>query len=85
MPTVRVTSEVGPLRAVLANTPGNELLAVTPRNRSDYLYEDLIDLEQAQRQHRRLERALIAIEGAEPVRGGRGPRCRERLLRRDDL
>jgi arginine deiminase len=49
-----VTSEIGPLRAVLVHTPGNELLAVTPRTRKDYLYDDLIDVEFAQREHRRL-------------------------------
>lgn len=54
MTSVRVTSEIGPLRAVLVHTPGNELLAVTPRTRKDYLYDDLIDVEFAQREHRRL-------------------------------
>lgn len=50
---VRVTSEVGALRAVLVHTPGPELLAVTPANREDYLYDDIIDLESAEREHRR--------------------------------
>ncbi len=54
MASVRVTSEIGPLRAVLVHTPGDELLAVTPRTRHDYLYDDLIDVEFAQREHRRL-------------------------------
>lgn len=54
MASVRVTSEIGPLRAVLVHTPGNELLAVTPRTRKDYLYDDLIDIEFAQREHHRL-------------------------------
>src|SRR3989442_1048534 len=44
MARVRVTSEIGPLRAVLVHTPGPELLAVTPGNRADYLYDDIIDL-----------------------------------------
>jgi arginine deiminase len=52
MSRVRVTSEVGPLRAVLVHTPGRELVAVTPGNREDYLYDDIIDLELAQREHR---------------------------------
>lgn len=54
MARVHVTSEIGPLRAVLVHTPGNELVAVTPRNREDYLYDDIIDLDLAQREHRRL-------------------------------
>jgi arginine deiminase len=50
---VSVTSEIGGLRAVLVHTPGPELLAVTPSTREDYLYDDIIDLEHAQREHRR--------------------------------
>jgi arginine deiminase len=39
---------------VLVHTPGQELVAVTPANREDYLYDDIIDLESAQREHRTL-------------------------------
>jgi arginine deiminase len=53
MTRVRVTSEIGPLRAVLVHTPGRELVAVTPGNRADYLYDDIIDLELAEREHQR--------------------------------
>lgn len=49
--SVRVTSEIGPLRTVICHTPGPELLAVTPSNREQYLYDDIIDLEQARREH----------------------------------
>lgn len=56
---VRVTSEVGPLRAVISHTPGPELLAVTPSTREDFLYDDIIDLEQARREHHRF-RALLS-------------------------
>jgi arginine deiminase len=58
MPRVHVTSEIGPLRSVLVHTPGNELVAVTPGNREAYLYDDIIDLELAQREHRRLVATL---------------------------
>jgi arginine deiminase len=58
MARVRVTSEIGPLRAVLVHTPGPELLAVTPANREDYLYDDIIDLDLAQREHRRFVAVL---------------------------
>lgn len=54
MPRVHVSSEIGPLEAVLVHTPGNELLAVTPGTRKDYLYDDIIDLEFAQQEHRRM-------------------------------
>src|SRR3954464_12852480 len=48
-----VSSEIGRLRGVLVHSPGQALLAVTPSNRADYLYDDIIDAEAAQREHRR--------------------------------
>jgi arginine deiminase len=48
---VGVTSEIGRLSAVVCHTPGPELLAVTPATREDFLYDDIIDLEQARREH----------------------------------
>jgi arginine deiminase len=68
MPRLHVTSEIGPLRGVLVHTPGNELVAVTPRNREDYLYDDIIDLEQAQREHRRLVAVLERFADVYEVR-----------------
>src|SRR5687768_15121917 len=50
---VNVSSEIGRLRTVLVHTPGPDLLAVTPSTREDYLYDDIIDVETAQREHRR--------------------------------
>jgi len=50
---VHVTSEIGHLRAVLVHTPGAELLAVTPRTREDFLYDDIIEAEVARREHQR--------------------------------
>src|SRR5262245_26477645 len=55
---VRITSEIGPLEAVLVHTPGNELEAVTPGTREDYLYDDLIGLEVSKREHSRLKAVL---------------------------
>jgi arginine deiminase len=55
---VDVTSEIGQLETVLVHTPGPELLAVTPGNREDYLYDDIIDLEIAQREHRQFVSVL---------------------------
>ncbi len=48
---VRVSSEIGALRRVICHTPGPELLAVTPATRDDFLYDDIIDLELARREH----------------------------------
>jgi arginine deiminase len=56
--SVHVTSEIGPLQSVLVHTPGRELEAVTPGNREDYLYDDIIDLEIAQREHRQFVSVL---------------------------
>src|SRR5215467_13074549 len=50
---VHVSSEIGRLRGVVVHSPGPELLAVTPSNRADYLYDDIIEAESAQREHRR--------------------------------
>ncbi len=56
---VHVTSEIGPLRRVICHTPGNELRAVTPSNREQFLYDDIIDVEQARREHHRF-RAILS-------------------------
>jgi arginine deiminase len=58
MPPVRVTSEIGALESVLVHTPGRELEAVTPGTRVDYLYNDLIGLEVAAREHRKFVSVL---------------------------
>src|SRR5919109_389332 len=56
--SVHVTSEIGALQSVLVHPPGRELEAVTPGNREDYLYDDIIDLEIAQREHRQFVSVL---------------------------
>ena len=58
MPRVSVGSEIGRLTAVLVHDPGNELSAVTPENREAYLYDDIVTLERAQEEHRRLVAVL---------------------------
>jgi arginine deiminase len=51
--SVNVTSEIGRLRACVVHTPGSELLAVTPSTKEDYLYDDIIDVATARREHLR--------------------------------
>ena len=68
MPRVHVTSEIGALRSVLVHTPGKELVAVTPGTREDYLYDVIIDLEIAQREHRRLVAVLERFAEVHEVR-----------------
>ena len=55
---LHVTSETGALEAVLVHTPGAELEAVTPSTREDYLYDDIIEVETAQREHRQFVAVL---------------------------
>lgn len=62
----RVESEIGPLETVLCHAPGPELAVVTPENREDYLFDDILDLERARREHSRfvavLERFADVLE-----------------------
>jgi arginine deiminase len=66
--SLRVTSEIGPLEAVLVHTPGRELEAVTPGNRGDYLYDDIIDGDTAQKQHRAFCAVLARFAQVHQVR-----------------
>jgi arginine deiminase len=65
---VDVASEIGSLESVLVHTPGHELEAVTPGNREDYLYDDIIDLEIAQREHRQFVSVLRRFAQVHQVR-----------------
>ncbi|MDP2232207.1 MAG: arginine deiminase family protein, partial [Actinomycetota bacterium] len=46
-----VHSEVGRLRKVLVHRPGLALERLTPRNREEYLFDDLVWVERAQTEH----------------------------------
>jgi arginine deiminase len=65
---IEVRSEIGPLRAVLCHTPGPELLAVTPSTRQELLYNDIIDLELARREHQRFKAILSRFAEVYEVR-----------------
>ncbi|MEO5511577.1 MAG: arginine deiminase family protein [Longimicrobiales bacterium] len=65
---ISVTSEIGRLRSVVCHTPGEELLAVTPSTREDFLYDDIIDLEQAAREHHRFKAILARFSVVHEVR-----------------
>jgi arginine deiminase len=65
---VEVTSEIGSLETVLVHTPGAELEAVTPGNRADFLYDDIIDVEIAQREHRQFVSVLKRFARVHQVR-----------------
>ena len=83
---VHVSSEIGRLRSVIVHTPGPELLAVTPSNKEDYLYDDIIDLATAQREHKRLVAILQRFAAVHHVRDLLAdiapiPEARELLIR----
>jgi arginine deiminase len=65
---VCVTSEIGALGAVVVHTPGPELLAVTPRTREDFLYDDIIEAETARREHQRFIAILERFTKVHQVR-----------------
>lgn len=46
-----VRSEVGPLRAVLVHRPGVELARLTPTNKDQLLFDELVWVERAQQEH----------------------------------
>jgi len=84
--TAHVSSEIGRMRAVLVHSPGPELLAVTPSNRADYLYDDIIEAESAQREHRRFIAILERFSTVLQVRSLLAdilftPKSRELLVR----
>ncbi|MBN2248535.1 MAG: arginine deiminase [Coriobacteriia bacterium] len=47
----RVSSEVGTLRTVLVHRPGMALERLTPANRSDFLFDDVVWVERAAAEH----------------------------------
>lgn len=79
---VRVASEIGALRSVICHTPGAELMAVTPTNREQFLYDDIIDLEQARREHHRFKAILSRFAEVHEVRDLLGEIIDEEEVRR---
>lgn len=49
--TINVESEIAPLRKVMLHRPGKELLALAKDNIHNYLYDDIPNLECAQKEH----------------------------------
>ncbi|MGH7693950.1 MAG: arginine deiminase family protein, partial [Gemmatimonadaceae bacterium] len=83
---VNIPSEIGQLKSVLVHTPGEELLAVTPSTVADYLYVDIIDVEGANREHRRfvavLERFATVLQVGDLLRDVLDdPQARDAVIR----
>jgi arginine deiminase len=53
-----VDSEVGQLRTVLVHRPGLEMARLTPRNKDDLLFDDVLWVDRAQEEHDRFRQAL---------------------------
>ncbi len=51
MPHLGAHSEVGTLRTVLVHRPGRSLERLTPANKADFLFDDVVWVERAQREH----------------------------------
>lgn len=59
-----VTSEIGRLRTVLLHRPGVELARLTPANKEQLLFDDILWLDRAQEEHDRLA-GLLTGQGVE--------------------
>ncbi|MCL2620028.1 MAG: arginine deiminase [Defluviitaleaceae bacterium] len=63
---INVNSEIGKLKKVMVHRPGDELSEITPENSHEMLFEDVIFVEQAQREHDGFVNTLRS-EGVEVV------------------
>ncbi|MCB0217160.1 MAG: arginine deiminase [Caldilineae bacterium] len=61
MSQIRIDSEIGRLRTVLVHEPGLEIENMTPASAAESLYDDLLFLEPAQAEHRRLTQVLARV------------------------
>src|SRR4051794_37426276 len=50
-PTLGVGSEVGTLRTVILHRPGRELQRLTPSNKDDLLFDDVLWVRRARQEH----------------------------------
>ncbi|MGD9488001.1 MAG: arginine deiminase family protein [Calditrichaceae bacterium] len=65
MSRVHVTSEISPLKKVIIHTPGMELEQMTPEAAVELLYDDILYLPSAIKQHNQLSGVLSKV--AEPI------------------
>ena len=64
---LHVFSEITPLRQVVVHTPGEEMRLVSPENKLDLLFDDILFTEQAQQEHAvmcRLVREVVDVPDA---------------------
>ncbi len=58
MAVIQVNSEIAPLKKVMLHRPNEELLNLTPSNLQELLFDDIPDLEMAQKEHDEFAKTL---------------------------
>ena len=58
MTNICINSEIGPIRRVILHQPGHEIERMTPSNAAEVLYDDILHLPRALREHNQLEFVL---------------------------
>lgn len=58
MSTISINSEIGQIRKVILHQPGKEIERMTPSNAAEVLYDDILHLPRALREHNQLEFVL---------------------------
>jgi arginine deiminase len=63
--TLQIFSEVAPLQQVVVHTPGEEMTLVSPENKLDLLFDDILFAEQARQEHHTMCDLFNAVVGTE--------------------
>ena len=61
MNSLRIDSEIGPIRKVILHQPGEEIERMTPDNAAEVLYDDILHLPRAVSEHNQLEFVLKQV------------------------
>jgi arginine deiminase len=65
--SLSITSEIGPLRKILLHRPGDEIRRMTPRMRQQLLFDDILYLDLARREHDAFRRLMSIVAPPEGV------------------
>ncbi|HMA36828.1 MAG TPA: arginine deiminase family protein [Chloroflexia bacterium] len=61
MSSLSITSEIGPLRKILLHRPGEEIRRMTPGMRQQLLFDDILYLDLARREHEAFSRLMTIV------------------------
>ena len=67
MAGLNITSEIGPLRKILLHQPGDEIRRMTPGMRHQLLFDDILYLELARREHEAFRRLMGIVAPPEGI------------------